>query len=220
VRPRPSAVLALAGALAAALTLNGCSNNAQQNGSIAGAATGAAATASAQPSVSLYPVSGLQMSFDLPSDLNLEFQTTALSSATANEIETVLVDQYKAYAEALSSSSAKQGNYKELTVGTARQTENAELAWWKSKNERIIGLDRIYDFTVTVSGAETATFSYCEDSTKLEYRNVTTGRQIANDASTANNHTLREGQLAKGTGELWAVYSLLTQDGAAQCMGN
>ncbi|HEX4786872.1 MAG TPA: hypothetical protein VH372_00310 [Actinospica sp.] len=222
MRPPRLSALALVGTLVAAPLLNGCSNTAQQNGGIAGAGSGGGATsaASAAPSVSLAPVAGLDLSFLIPADLALQFQTSAQASATANRIETILVDQYEAYIEALSSGGAGETNYKLLTVAGALSAENADLVWWKQHDERVTGVDRLYDFTVgtVTSKADLVAFSYCEDSTRLQYKNLVGGPTIPNTAGATANHTLREGQLAKGKGELWAVSTLLTQNGAQQCM--
>jgi hypothetical protein len=218
VHPRPIATLA--GTVLAALFLNGCSGSVQQNGAITGADTAAASSpvTAATSTATSYPVAGLNMTFAIPSDLSVEVQTSAQSSATADQIETILVDQYKAYVEALSSNGATEANYKSVTVGDALKTENAELAWWQQHGERVTGVDRIYGFTIGTPGSKLTTFSYCEDSTGLDYKNLSTGARIPNTSSAAANHTLREGQLAKGTGQLWAVYTLLTQNGAQQCM--
>jgi len=219
VRPPRSPALALAGMLVAALALNGCSGNAQQNGAIAGAGSGAsAASSSAAPSVSTAPVAGLDLSFTIPSDLTLEFQPSTQASAAANRIQTILIDQYKGYVEALSSAGKVESNYKLLTVGGALGTENSQLAWWKQHDERVIGVDRLYDFTVGAVSGNLVAFSYCEDSTGLRYKNLANGQSIPNTAGDAANHTLREGQLAKGSGELWAVSTVLTKNGAQQCM--
>lgn len=215
--------LAVPAALIATLCLNGCSNSAQPNGTIAGAdgagsAAPAASTGAPTVSASSAPVAGLNLSFQIPADLTLEFQTTAQSSTTASQIETILVDQYKAYVEALSSSGRTESNYLMLTVASALSTENGQLAWWKNHDERVTGSDRLYDFTVGAVSGDIVSFSYCEDSTGLAYKNLGTGQVLANTSSTAANHTLREGQVSKGKGELWAVSTLLTQNGAQQCM--
>lgn len=217
MRPRPIAALAI---VLAALSLNSCSSSVQQSGAITGAGTGAAQTtgAAAGPTAASSAVAGLNMTFAIPADLDIEVQTSAQSSATAEQIQTILVDQYKAYIEALSSSGATETNYKSLTVGDALKTENAELAWWKQQGERVTGADRVYDFTIGKPGTRLTTFSYCEDSTALAYRKLSSGARIPNTMSAAGNHTLREGQLVKGAGQLWAVYTLLTQNGAKQCM--
>jgi len=120
--------------------------------------------------------------------------------------------------EALSSSGRIESNYLTLTVATARSAENDELSWWTQHDERVTGTDRLYDFTVGAVSGHSVSFSYCEDSTGLEYKNLSTGQVIANTSGSAANHTLREGQLSKGKGELWAVSTLLTQNGAQQCM--
>ena len=219
MRPPRSSALALAGTLVAALALNGCSGTAQQNGAIAGAASGAAATsAPATPSVSTAPVAGLDLSFSIPSDVTLEFQPGTQASATAERIQTILIDQYEGYVEALTSAGKRESNYRLLTVSGALGTENSELAWWKQHDERVTGVDRLYDFTVGAVNGDLVAFSYCEDSTGLGYKNLATGADIPNTAGAAANHTLREGQLAKGKGELWAVSTVLTQNGAQQCM--
>jgi hypothetical protein len=219
VRPPRLSALALTGTLVTALALNGCSTNAQQNGAIAGAGSGASATsASAGPSVSSAAVAGLDPTFTIPADLTLEFQTGTQTSATANRVETILVDQYKAYVEALSSAGKVEANYRLLTVAGALNAENSELAWWKQHDERITGVDRLYDFTVGATSGDFVAFSYCEDSTNLTYKNLATGQNLANTAGNSANHTLREGQLAKGKGELYAVSTVLTQNGAQQCM--
>lgn len=219
MRPRRRLpVLAAVGALLAAPILNGCGSNAHKVGAIAGAGSGSPATESAAPSVSTAPVAGLDLHFSIPSDLTLEFRTATQASATANQIQTILVDQYEAYVEALSSAGAKEANYRLLTVGGALDTENSDLAWWKQKDERVTGVDRLYDFTVGKISGDLVAFSYCEDSTALRYKNLGNGQTIPNTADAAANHTLREGQVAKGKGELWAVSTLLTQNGAQQCM--
>jgi hypothetical protein len=220
VRSRTAALTSVTALCAA---LYGCSSSVQQTGAISGAATGAAgasAAASPTPSASLAPVAGLSMTFHIPSDLTLEFQTSEQGSATADQIETILVDQYEGYIEALSSSEAIEANYKYLTVGNAFEAENAQLAWWKQQNERLTGLDRLYDFVVKVSGDAQAVYSFCEDSTALDYRNLASGATIENTAGTTENYTLRQGVLAKGKGELWAIESVITQDGAASCIGH
>jgi hypothetical protein len=222
VRPRRSTVFAALATLFAVPVLNGCSNSAQSNGTIAGAVTGgptASAAAPAQtPSATLAPVAGLDLSFRIPADLTLEFQTTPQSSPTASQIETILVDQYEAYIEALSSGGHTDSNYHMLTVSNALSAENAELSWWQQHDERVTGSDRLYDFTVGAVSPHLASFSYCEDSTGLDYKNLSTGQTITNTASAAANHTLREGQLSKDKGELWVVSTLITQNGAQQCM--
>jgi hypothetical protein len=209
-------------ALVSAPALNGCSNSAQNNGTIAGAVNGAPATSASAvaptASVSSAPVSGLDLSFRIPSDLTLEFQIDAQSSTTAAQIETILVDQYKAYVEALSSSGHIESNYLMLTVADARSAENDELSWWAQHDERVTGTDRLYDFTVGAVSGHAVFFSYCEDSSELEYKNLSTGQVFTNTSGNAANHTLRQGQLSKGKGELWAVSTLLTQEGAQQCM--
>jgi hypothetical protein len=217
VRPRSIAALAI---VLAALSLNSCSSSVQQNGAISGAGSAAAsATGSTAGATATYSaVAGLNMTFAIPADLDIEVQTSTQSSATAEQIQTILVDQYKAYIEALSSSGTAETNYRSLTVGDALKTENAELAWWKQQDERVTGADRVYDFTIGKPGSRLTTFSYCEDSTALSYKNLSSGKRIPNTMSAAANHTLREGQLAKGAGQLWAVYTLLTQNGAKQCM--
>lgn len=219
--PHRLLLLAVPAALVAAPLLNGCSNTAQNNGTIAGAdATGGAGATSAAPSASAFsaPVAGLNLSFRIPSDLTLQFQTTAQSSTTASQIETVLVDQYEAYVEALSSSGRTESNYLMLTVAGALSTENGELSWWRNHDERVTGSDRLYDFDVGAVSGDIASFSYCEDSTGLAYKNLGTGQVTANTSSTAANHTLREGQVSRTKGELWAVSTLLTQNGAQKCM--
>jgi hypothetical protein len=222
VRPPRLSAFALPGALVAALlatlTLNGCSASAQNNGTIAGAGSGGSAVATSAPSVSAAAVAGLDPTFTIPSDLTLEFQTGTQASATANRIETILVDQYKAYVEALSSGGKLEANFKLLTVSGALGTENSDLAWWKQHDERITGVDRLYDFSVGATSGDLVAFSYCEDSSNLTYKNLATGQGLANTASNAANHTLREGQLSKGKGELYAVSTLLIQNGAQQCM--
>lgn len=219
MRPRRIAVLALAGTLVAAPVLNGCSNAAQADGTIVGAGSAKpGVSSSSAPSVSTAPVSGLDLSFRIPADLDLVVQPTPQGSTTASQIETILVDQYKAYIEALSSGGGVEANYELLTVGGARGTENTELNWWKQHDERVIGSDRLYDFTVGTVSKNLVAFSYCEDSTSLQYKNLKTGATIPNTAGDAANHTLREGQVSKGKGELWAVSTLLTQNGAQQCM--
>jgi hypothetical protein len=222
VRPRRLPLLAALAALIAAPVLSGCSDAAQSGGSIAGAAGAgtAAPAASAAPvaSASSAPVAGLNLSFKIPSDLALEIQTTTQSSTTAAQIETVLVDQYKGYIEALSSSGRTESNYLLLTVANALGTENAELSWWRAHDERVTGSDRLYDFTVGAVSGDLVSFSYCEDSSGLEYKNLATGQIITNTSSSAANHTLREGQVSKGKGQLWAVSTLLTQSGAQECM--
>ena len=203
-------------------TLYGCSNSVQQNGSITGVATGAAsdgAVPTAGPSASLAPVAGLSMTFRIPSDLTLEFQTADQGSATANQIQTILAYQYEGFIEALSSSEATESNYKSLTVGDALAAENTELDWWKQQKERLTGVDRLYAFTVKVSSAHAAVYSFCEDSTALEYLNLTDDQTVENTAGTTRNYTLRKGVLVKDKGELWAVQTLITQDGAASCIG-
>jgi hypothetical protein len=223
VRSR-TAALACATALCAALY--GCTSSVQQTGAISGAATGptgpsaSASTAAAGPSASLAAVEGLSMTFKIPSDLTLEFQTSEQGSAAADQIETIVVDQYESYIEALSSSEATEANYKYLTVGGALTAENSDLDWWKQHGERLTGVDRLFDFTIKVSGSNAAVYSFCEDSTQLNYVNLASGQLIGNTAGTAENFTLRQGFLAKGKGELWAVTSLTTQDGAASCIGN
>lgn len=217
MRPRRLPALALTGTLVAALTLNGCGGNTQNGGTIAGAASGSAAP-SATASASTAPVAGLDLTFSIPSDLSLEFQTRTQASATANQIQTILVDQYEAYIEALSSAGAEKANYELLTLSGALATENSELAWWKQHGERVTGTDRLYDFTVGTVSKDLVAFSYCEDSTQLRYKKLAGGQTIPNNAGTAANHTLRTGQVAKGKGELWAVTTLLTQNGAQQCM--
>ena len=219
-----SRTAALVSSVVLCAALYGCSNSVQQTGGISGVATGgasngAAATAAVTPSASLAPVSGLSMTFHIPSDLDLEFQTTDQGSATANQIETLLVYQYEGFIEALSTSEATEANYKFLTVGDALAAENTELDWWKQQQERLKGVDRLYAFTVTLSGAHTAVYSFCEDSTALEYANLANNQTIENTAGTTKNYTLRRGALVKGKGELWAVESLITQDGAASCIG-
>lgn len=222
MRPRRSTVIAALATLFAVPALNGCSNSAQSNGTIAGAATGgpsASASIQAQtPAATLAPIAGLNPSFRIPADLTLEFQTTPQSSTTASQIETILVDQYEAYIEALSSSGHTESNYLLLTVSSALGTENAELSWWQQHDERLTGTDRLYDFTVGAVSGHLVSFSYCEDSTGLNYKNLSTGQTVTNTSSAAANHTLREGQLSKGKGELWAVSTLITQNGAQQCM--
>jgi len=219
VRSR-TAALVFATALCA--SLYGCSSSIQQSGGISGAATAApsAARADAAPSASLAPVAGLSLSFHIPSDLSLEFQTTDQGSTAANQIETVLVDQYESFIEALSSAEATEANYKYLTVGDALAAENSELDWWKQQNERLTGVDRLYDFAVKLSGDEQAVYSFCEDSTRLDYVDLGDGATVRNTAGTTMNYTLREGGLVKGKGEAWEVQSLTTQDGAASCIGN
>jgi hypothetical protein len=221
--PRRRTLRALAGAVSAALictaSLNGCSSSAQTNGTIAGAASAApAASPTSAPSASTAAVAGLDLSFRIPADVRLEFQTRAQSSTTAGQIETILVDQYEAYVEALSSGGSIEANYRLLTVAGALGTENSEITWWKQHGERVTGTDRLYDFTVGATSGEMVSFSYCEDSTALQYKNLSTGATIPNTSSAAANHTLREGQVIKGKGELWAVTTLLTQNGAQQCM--
>ena len=219
MRPRRLPALALTGTLVAALFLNGCSGTTQNGGTIAGAGSGSAAPgASATPTVSTVPVAGLDLTFSIPADLTLEFQTSTQASVTANQIQTILVDQYESYIEALSSAGAKKSNYELLTVSGALGTENSQLAWWKQHDERVTGTDRLFDFTVGKVSGDLVAFSYCEDSTRLSYRDVGSGAAIPNTASSAANHTLRTGQLAKGKGQLWAVTTLLTQNGAQQCM--
>ncbi|MBR7833920.1 hypothetical protein KDL01_11620 [Actinospica durhamensis] len=219
-----SRTVALVFATTLCAALYGCSSSVQQTGTISGAATGNAPTASAapvtSPSASLAAVAGLSMTFRIPSDLTLDFQTSDLGSATANQIETVLVYQYEGFIEALSSSEATEANYKFLTVSDALSTENGELDWWKQKKERLTGVDRLYDFTVKLSGTDQAVYSYCEDSTRLGYVNLANSQTIQNTAGTTENYTLRQGILVKGKGELWAVQRILTQDGAASCIGN
>lgn len=219
MRPRLLPALALAGTLVAALTLNGCQGNTQNGGTIAGAGSGSVSpSVSTAPSVSAAPVAGLDLSFSIPADLRLEFQTVAQASVTANQIQTILVDQYEAYIEALSSAGGREANYRLLTLSGALAAENSELTWWKQHGERVTGTDRLYDFTVGKISKDLVAFSYCEDSTQLQYKDLEGGRTIPNNAGNAANHTLRTGQVAKGKGELWAVTTLLTQNGAQQCM--
>lgn len=219
MRPRRLPLFAALAALVAMPVLNGCSNSVQSGGTIAGAGNGAPATSAAPAaSASSAPVAGLDLSFRIPSDVTLEFQTDAQGSTTASQIETVLVDQYKAYIEALSSSGATESNFRLLTVGDALSTENGELAWWREHDERVTGSDRLYDFTVGAVSGDLVSYSYCEDSTGLDYKNLGTGQIITNTSTSAANHTLREGQVSKTSGEIWAVSSLLTQNGAQQCM--
>lgn len=217
-----SRTAALVSATALSAALYGCSSSVQESGGINGAATAAstATRASAAPSVSLAPIVGLSLSFHIPSDLTLEFQTSDQGSTAANQVQTILVDQYQAFIEALSSAEGTEANYKYLTVGDALAAENSELDWWKQQNERLTGVDRLFDFSVKLSGASQAVYSFCEDSTKLEYRNLGSGTTVRNTAGTTMNYTLREGALVKGKGEAWEVQSLTTQDGAASCIGN
>jgi hypothetical protein len=205
--------------------LYGCSSSVQQTGAISGAATGAGASGApasvaASPSASLAQVAGLSMSFRIPSDLSLQFQPTDQGSSTANQIQTILVYQYEGFIEALSSGEATEANYRFLTAGDALAAENSELAWWKQHNERLTGVDRLYRFEVRLSGKDQAVYSFCEDSTRLDYVELTGGPAIQNTAGTTENYTLRQGLLVRGKGELWAVQSLMTQDGAASCIGN
>jgi hypothetical protein len=159
------------------------------------------------------------MSFKIPSDLSLQFQTADQGSAAANRIQTILVYQYEGFIEALSSGEATEANFRRLTYGDALTTENSELAWWKKQNERLTGVDRLYAFTVSLAGKAQAEYSYCEDSTRLEYMNLANGQTIQNTAGTTDNYTLRQGILVQGKGELWAVEQVLTKDGAASCIG-
>ncbi|WP_034265944.1 hypothetical protein [Actinospica robiniae] len=159
------------------------------------------------------------MSFKIPSDLSLQFQTTDQGSVTADEIQTILVYQYEGFIEALSSGEATEANFRYLTAGDALSTENSQLAWWKKQNERLTGVDRLYAFTVSASGKGQAEYSYCEDSTRLDYVDLGDGRTIQNTAGTTENYTLRQGILVQGKGELWAVEQVLTKDGASSCIG-
>ena len=200
--------------------LYGCSSSVQQSGAITGAATGdASAAPGSAATASLAPVSGLSMSFKIPSDLSLQFQTADQGSSTADQIQTILVYQYEGFIEALSSGEATEANFRYLTAGDALTTENSELAWWKKQNERLTGVDRLYAFAVSLTGKSQAEYSYCEDSTRLDYLNLAGGQTIQNTAGTTDNYTLRQGTLVEGKGELWAVEQVLTKDGAASCIG-
>lgn len=200
--------------------LYGCTSSVQQSGGISGAATtGASGRPAAAPSVSLAPVAGYSPSFRIPADLNLEFQTSDQGSSTANQVETVLVDQYEGFIEAISTGQATETTYRYLTAGDALTVENTELTWWKKQGERLTGTDRLYAFSVRLSGTDQAVYSFCEDSTKLEYRKLSGGKTVPNTAGVDGNYTLRQGTLVKGKGELWQVRSIMTQDGAASCIG-
>lgn len=213
-----TAALVTATMLCAALY--GCSSSIQKSGGISGAATGAASGVPATAATaSLAPVSGLSMNFKIPADLSLQFQTADQGSPTTNQIQTILVYQYEGFIEALSSAEATEANFHYLTSGDALSTENSELAWWKKRNERLSGVDRLYAFTVSLAGKGEAEFSYCEDSTRLDYVNLAGGQTIQNTAGTTDNYTLRQGILVQGKGELWAVEELLTKDGASTCVG-
>lgn len=217
MRPR-ILIPAIATAMTAAALLNGCSTNAQPSATINGAG-GAPTAAAPASSASTIPVAGLNMTFSIPADLTLQFATAPQSSTTANQIETILVDQYKGYIEALSSAGATETNFRYLTVADARSSENSQLAWWKQHDERLTGVDKLYDFTVgSTNSGNYVTFSYCEDSTGVAYKNLSTGQAVSNTYSSTANHTLHAGDLIKGQGQLWAVSTVLTQGGAQQCM--
>jgi hypothetical protein len=207
------------------VALYGCSSSVQQSGGISGADTAApsgavSSSAAAAPSASLAPVAGLSMTFHIPADLTLEFQPADQGSSTANQVQTIVAYQYESFIEALSTSGQTKANYVYLTAGGALAAENTELAWWKKQNERLTGTDRLYAFTVKLSGSEQAVYSFCEDSTRLAYRNLASGATIQNTADTTDNYTLRQGTLAKGKGDLWTVQTMSTRDGAASCIGN
>lgn len=162
MRPRPSAVLALVGAISAALALNGCSHTVQPNGTIAGAngtsgtgsASATATDASAEPSSSY-------ATHILPSDLSLLFTDPYLGRAQEGVYQWVesFVNHYEAAAGA---GTVLDAGLATNMTAVAAVAVNTDITSDDQGGRRWSGTIRFYDFQVSIASASNIGAGLCE----------------------------------------------------------
>ncbi|MEV6791825.1 hypothetical protein AB0M87_07455 [Streptomyces sp. NPDC051320] len=216
---RRSLPVAAALATAAALLLTACGGGGDSKSTdsdkIAGADTGASKPASPSPSASAS--AGVDRpTIHLPSDIKNTFDWPKTGSAAKDSVLSDTKEFIKSRDMAIANQDPLDKAYRFYTEGEMAASTQEYISDYVKHNARTTGAYRYYRDVVTMSGADTATLSYCQDQGK-GYDMDIKSKKINKTQVTKNSYVLYNAALRKNDKGVWVTTKLYSQRGSAKC---
>lgn len=209
---------ALCCAALALATTAACTSDAKPsgNGTISGAQT-APATTSASPTASPTPTQPAGApEITLPADLKVTAQFTATGDADKDNVAQSLTYALRAYNGALAAGDARTAAFTYSWDGMARPYMANIIGQLVQRNQTITGETRYYAPTVTVTDANHAAATYCEDQSKGFPKDRATG-QVSASTPSVRDYTEWNVGLEKSAQGVWRVTNALGEKGSTRC---
>jgi hypothetical protein len=179
--------------------------------------SGVASQSSASSAAAVATLPADAPKFNVPGDLRLVIDADSTGDPTKDAILLDAQYQFYAFVEALSNGDVKDTSFKAWTVGDAYVGLSQSVRTWKSRGQRLTGMDHVFNRTVTVnSDGQHAVYSACEDSSQTQALTIATGQRGTNTAG-PGNYTLWQGTFTKQAANTWALNLVFTKPGASQC---
>jgi hypothetical protein len=200
----------------AALLLTACGGSGDDSSDkIAGA--GSESSKSASPSASVSASSGTGTpSFDLPSDVKVNFERFKSSDASKQAVLRDTSYAILAWTEGKATGNGTSANIKRYWAGLHGAEVSDSIIKYGKSGKTITGTYREYQPTVSLSGKNGASVTFCEDQSKAYSKNRKTGKIDVTSPSSLD-YSLWAMGLAKSSAGDWQVVSYTYTEGAKQC---
>ncbi|MEV8099301.1 hypothetical protein [Kitasatospora sp. NPDC085879] len=209
---RTAALCCAALALAAAA---GCSSS-KSSDSITGARTAPPSlAASAAPSPTATRPAGAP-EVTLPADLKVTVQFPATGDAAKDAVAQSLTYALRAYNGALAKSDPQDAAFKYAWDGMARSGMADMIGQLVGRNQTVTGETRFYAPTITVTDADHAAATYCEDQSKGYAKDKASGRALTTTLSIRDFTEWNLG-LEKSAQGVWRVTQARGEKGSTRC---
>jgi hypothetical protein len=213
--------LATGAVTAAALLLAACGGNgggapiAPKPRTARPTATGSP-TATSAPTATATPITAATPTFAYPRDVAVVVDADTTGNTTK---DAVLRDQaygQKAIFLAIATLDPDLPQLNRYLSAEALGNWINAVKWGQGRHESVTGREHFYRRTVTLTGPETATVTFCENSRDAYGKDTTTGRRVP-AAPSSRDFTLHLSLMHKGADGIWTMTTYASQAGARRC---